>query len=206
MKDGVFHEFKNISGSVIAGLFRARLLSVLLDEGVISQQMVDLLLTWNHHSGFNVHARGRISGADRKAIENVARYMSRAAISVERVRYNRTSIKSKKFSSISVSGPYGPRRLSRRSHRPTSLGRRSSTTSLTWMPTYRTRSIRIEPSSQNSPARKRTSENSRLGPCLLAIRAKPSPRTRNRPIRPLMSRHCPLTNLRGCLDQPFPGL
>jgi len=36
-----------------------------------------------------VHARGRINGADRKAIENVARYMSRAAISVERVRYNR---------------------------------------------------------------------------------------------------------------------
>ena len=47
------------------------------------------MLTWNHHSGFNVHARGRIRGANRKAIENVARYMSRAAISVERVRYNR---------------------------------------------------------------------------------------------------------------------
>jgi hypothetical protein len=49
----------------------------------------DLLLTWNHHSGFNVHARGRIHGADRKAIEDVARYMSRAALSVERVRYHR---------------------------------------------------------------------------------------------------------------------
>ncbi len=36
-----------------------------------------------------MHARGRISGTDRKAIENVARYMSRAALSVERVRYNR---------------------------------------------------------------------------------------------------------------------
>ena len=182
MKDGVFHEFKNISGSVIAGLFRARLLSVLLDEGVISQQMVDLLLTWNHHSGFNVHARGRISGADRKAIENVARYMSRAAISVERVRYNRTSIKSKKYSSISVSGPYGPRRLSRRSHRPTSLGRRSSTTSLTWMPTYRTRSIRIEPSSQDSPVRKCAPENSRSGPYPLTILEKPFSTTRNGPI------------------------
>jgi len=49
VKDGVFHELKNISGSVIAGLFRARLLKVLLDEGVISRRMVDLLLTWNHH-------------------------------------------------------------------------------------------------------------------------------------------------------------
>ena len=51
--------------------------------------MVALLRSWNHHSGFNVHARGRIHGADRKAIENVARYMSRAALSVERVRYHR---------------------------------------------------------------------------------------------------------------------
>lgn len=89
MKDGVFHELKRLSSPVIAGLFRARLLKVLLEEGVIRQQIVDLLLTWNHHSGFNVHARGRISGADRKAIENVARYMSRAALSVQRVKYNR---------------------------------------------------------------------------------------------------------------------
>jgi hypothetical protein len=81
LKDGVFHELTRISSPVIAGLFRARLLKVLLDEGVISQRIVDLLLAWNHHSGFNVHARGRIHGADRKAIENVARYMSRAALS-----------------------------------------------------------------------------------------------------------------------------
>jgi hypothetical protein len=80
MKDGVFHELKRVSSLVIAGLFRARLLKVLLDEGVISQQIVDLLLSWIHHSGFNVHARGRIQGADQKAIENVARYMSRAAL------------------------------------------------------------------------------------------------------------------------------
>ena len=86
LKDGVFHELTRISSPVIAGLFRARLLKVLLDEGVISQQIVDLLLSWNHHSGFNVHARGRIHGADRKAIENVARYMSRPPISPPRMR------------------------------------------------------------------------------------------------------------------------
>ena len=89
IKEGVFHEHRSISSPVIAGLFRARLLKVLLDEGVIRRELVDLLLGWNHNSGFNVHARGRISGADRKVIENVARYMSRAALSVERVRYHR---------------------------------------------------------------------------------------------------------------------
>jgi len=111
MKDGVFHELKRVSLPVIAGLFRARLLKVLLDEGVISQQIVDLLLTWNHHSGFHVHARGRIHGADRKAIENVARYMSRAALSVERVRYNRAE------DTVTVSKkPFGSSREESRSY------------------------------------------------------------------------------------------
>jgi len=45
MKGGVFHELTRISSPVIAGLFRARLLKVLLDEGVIRQQIVDLLLS-----------------------------------------------------------------------------------------------------------------------------------------------------------------
>jgi hypothetical protein len=49
MQEGVFHELKRVSPPVLAGLCRARLLKVLLDEGVISQQIVDLLLTWNHH-------------------------------------------------------------------------------------------------------------------------------------------------------------
>jgi len=39
-------------------------------------------------SGFNVHVRGQIDGADGDAIENIARYMSRAAISVNRVEFN----------------------------------------------------------------------------------------------------------------------
>jgi hypothetical protein len=96
---------------MIAGLFRTRLLKVLLDEGVISQQIVDLLLIWNHHSGFNVQARGRIHGADRKAIENVASYMSPATLSVERVRYNRAE------DHVTVSKkPFGSSREEFRSH------------------------------------------------------------------------------------------
>ena len=70
-----FIESLGIADGCTGGIYcRARLLKVLLDEGIISQQMVDLLLGWNHNSGFNVHARGRIRGTDRKAIENVARW------------------------------------------------------------------------------------------------------------------------------------
>ena len=88
MREGTFHEQTNISTSVIAEIFRARLLTVLLEEGVITQELTDMLMTWNHNSGFNVHRRGKINGSDGDAIENVARYMSRAAKSVERVEFN----------------------------------------------------------------------------------------------------------------------
>ena len=53
MKGGVFYEQGNISTSVIAEIFRARLLTVLLEEGVITQELINMLMSWNHHSGFN---------------------------------------------------------------------------------------------------------------------------------------------------------
>jgi hypothetical protein len=83
-----FYEQTRISPDVIAEIFRARLLAVLLNQGVIKQKLIDLLMSWNHNSGFNVHSKGHIKGSNEEAIEKVARYMSRAAISVERVEFN----------------------------------------------------------------------------------------------------------------------
>ncbi len=97
MKDGLFYEQRNISASVIAEIFRARLLTVLLEQEVITQELINMLMCWNHHfslrsmqalPGFNVHVRVQIDGAAGDAIENIARYMSRAAISVDRVEFN----------------------------------------------------------------------------------------------------------------------
>ena len=73
---------------VIAGIFRARLLATLLKQEVITQELIDLLMSWNHNSGFNVHSKQKINGANGDRIEKIARYMSRAAISVERVEFN----------------------------------------------------------------------------------------------------------------------
>ena len=47
-----------------------------------------LLLSWNYNSGFNVHSKHRIHGSNGEAVEKIARYISRAAISVERVEFN----------------------------------------------------------------------------------------------------------------------
>src|SRR3989304_6840910 len=65
-----------------------RLLTVLLEQGVIKQELINMLLCWNHHSGFNIHVRGQIAGTDGDAVESIARYMSRAPISVDRVEFN----------------------------------------------------------------------------------------------------------------------
>lgn len=46
------------------------------------------IMEWIQKSGFNVHARGRINGSDGDAFEKVDGYMSRAAISFERVEFN----------------------------------------------------------------------------------------------------------------------
>ena len=63
-------------------------MTVLLKEEVITQELIDLLMSWNHNSGFNVHGKQKINGANGDRIEKIARYMSRAAISVERVEFN----------------------------------------------------------------------------------------------------------------------
>ena len=88
LKDGKFYQPVRISSEGIAKIFRARLLSVLLEQEVITQELIDLLLSWNYNSGFNVHSKHRIHGSNGEAVEKIARYISRAAISVERVEFN----------------------------------------------------------------------------------------------------------------------
>ena len=55
---------------------------------VIPQELIDLLMSWNHNSGFQIHSEQKINGANGDRIEKIARYMSRVAISVERVELN----------------------------------------------------------------------------------------------------------------------
>ena len=45
-------------------------------------------MSWNHNSGFQVHSEQKINGANGDRIEKIARYMSRATISMERVEFN----------------------------------------------------------------------------------------------------------------------
>jgi hypothetical protein len=53
-------------------------------EEVISQERLELLLSWRH-SGFSVHNEVRVPAGDSKALEVLVRYMSRPAVSLARL-------------------------------------------------------------------------------------------------------------------------
>ena len=53
-------------------------------EEVISQERLELLLSWRH-SGFSVHNEVRLPAGDTKALEVLVRYMSRPAVSLARL-------------------------------------------------------------------------------------------------------------------------
>ncbi len=46
------------------------------------------MMSWNHNAGFNVHSKHIIHGSNGEVVEKISRYISRAAISVERVEFN----------------------------------------------------------------------------------------------------------------------
>ncbi len=76
--EGRFHELRGCSATAVAVRFRSRFLTALQKQEVLDSEEVGLLMSWNHNSGFNVHAGKSIDVADGEAIEHLARYMSRA--------------------------------------------------------------------------------------------------------------------------------
>ena len=48
LKDDTFYQPFTISTDVIAQLFRARLLAILFKQEIITQEIIDLLMSWNH--------------------------------------------------------------------------------------------------------------------------------------------------------------
>ncbi len=81
-RDGTFERFTYLDTHLIERLFRAELLRLLTDKGLISQEVVDNLLSWRH-SGFSVHGEVRV--ADRGAAGRLGRYMIRCPVVLERL-------------------------------------------------------------------------------------------------------------------------
>jgi hypothetical protein len=68
-------------------LYRHKVMRLLQDEGLLSDDRTELLLSWRH-TGFSVHNRVRVEPEDQPAVERLARYIMRPPISLERVQWD----------------------------------------------------------------------------------------------------------------------
>jgi len=60
----------------------------LRDEGLLSEERAELLLSWRR-SGFSVHNSVTASAADQGGLERLARYLMRPPLSLDRLYLNR---------------------------------------------------------------------------------------------------------------------
>ncbi len=67
-------------------LFRHKVLALLRRRGLLSEERIDLLLSWRR-SGFSVHNRVYAHPGDGREFEGLVRYMSRSPVSLKRLRF-----------------------------------------------------------------------------------------------------------------------
>ena len=68
-------------------LFRHKVIRLLQDVGLLSEERTRLLLSWRH-TGFSVHNRVRVEPEDGAAVERLARYIMRPPIRLERMAWD----------------------------------------------------------------------------------------------------------------------
>jgi hypothetical protein len=68
-------------------LFRHKVLGFLKDEELVTEERIELLLSWRH-SGFSVDSSVKVDAQDTKALERVARYILRPPLSLERLHWD----------------------------------------------------------------------------------------------------------------------
>jgi len=71
-------------------LFRHRVLRLLQNQGLLSDERIRLLLSWQT-SGFSIDDSVRIPAGEKTSLETVARYMLRSPVSLSRLQWTRAS-------------------------------------------------------------------------------------------------------------------
>ena len=84
--DGTFHRLANWDAEALMRLFRERLLARLVVKHAISQELATKLMAWRH-PGFSAHVADPISAQDTQALENLAGYVTRSPLSLQRLVY-----------------------------------------------------------------------------------------------------------------------
>ncbi len=87
MRDGRFHILPDVSLKPMEELFRARVITFLVEKGLLPAARARMLRGWVH-SGFNVHRSRRALPNEREDLERLAQYIIRNPFSVEKMQVN----------------------------------------------------------------------------------------------------------------------
>ena len=85
-EDGAFHRLESWDADAVMKLFRERLLARLVEHHAISDDLARKLVAWTH-PGFSSHIAEAIPFANKKAIEDLACYLVRAPLSLQKLVY-----------------------------------------------------------------------------------------------------------------------
>ena len=85
-----FPEITDGDLKVIEELFAALVFRMLLEENMISEELVVKMSSWKH-SGFSVHSGRRINAEDEDSLKTLSEYISRAPFSLERMVFKENS-------------------------------------------------------------------------------------------------------------------
>jgi hypothetical protein len=72
-------------------LFRMKVLDLLKDEGLLSEEREQLLLSWRHRTGFSADASVKVEPEDSAAVKRLARYILRPPVSLQRMAWEEGS-------------------------------------------------------------------------------------------------------------------
>ena len=67
-------------------MFRHKVLGMLRGKGLLSEERIELLLSWRR-SGFSVHNRVFVHPGDGRGLEALVRHMMRCPVSLKRLRF-----------------------------------------------------------------------------------------------------------------------
>jgi Zn finger protein HypA/HybF involved in hydrogenase expression len=86
-RDGLFYVLPDASLKPLEELFRARVITFLVDKGLLPVARANMLRGWVH-SGFNVHRSRRVQPDERADLERLAQYIIRNPFAVEKMQAN----------------------------------------------------------------------------------------------------------------------
>ena len=73
VRSGLFYVLPQVSLKPLEELFRARLITFLVDKGLLPPARANMLRSWVH-SGFNVHRSRRVLPREREDLQRLAQY------------------------------------------------------------------------------------------------------------------------------------